>query len=128
MLSWCSEIVIAKQIADIFPASNFFYSPARFRGGSCHIESWQWLRTLPYLCAYVPVSSEWNIMIVSSKSHTNTRSRSDSGPGEAVVRPLRLPVLLLRLLRSVQKNKSHDVPNNRLIANTQFKQHIIIIL
>lgn len=56
--------------------------------------------TLPYRCAYTPVSNEWNIIIVSSKSQTKTRSKSDSGPGDGLAR---LRPALLRLLPSTSR-------------------------
>ena len=40
--------------------------------------------TLPYLWAYEPVSNEWNIIIVSSRSQMKIRSRSLSGPGDGL--------------------------------------------
>ena len=50
--------------------------------------------TLPYLWAYEPVSNEWNIIIVSSRSQMKIRSKSLSGPGDGLF--CRLPRLLPR--------------------------------
>lgn len=70
--------------------SNFIHtSHKEQRGEKTHTESGQlaavnWHKihsshTLPYFCAYDPVSSEWKTMIVSSKSQTNTRWKQNWG-------------------------------------------------
>lgn len=91
---------------------------------------------MEYLDAKEPVSKEWNIIIVSSKSHTNTRSKLFSASGAGGLEdglpitrlPLPLPIRPIEQIAAhtfIYKcdNKFFYVQQNKKCINTQnYKQ------
>ena len=67
------------------------------------------IHVLAYMVAKVPVSSEWKMMMVSSKSQMKTRSTVDSGEGSGLAlfrRVFELPLAFERFFEALRAGKA----------------------